>query len=281
MKKTVVGLLSVSRIPNLTIIALVQIIVTVQLLEKPLRQLLYDVHFLGLVISTALIGAGGYVINDYFDQKMDFVNRPDKVLVGVSFRRRPILFLHIVFTIFGILIGFWSKFEVGVLHIFSAGALWIYSSFAKRELLIGTLIISFLTALSIFIVMVFWDNYNPVAMAYALFGCVSIFIRESIKDIISATGEQQFGVKSVPIVWGVRKAKQIIYIAGVIGTSLLMFYLWKVDNWVVRVFFIALSAPLAIFFYRISRADKEKDFRKLVFFSDTITISGLVSMLLV
>ena len=35
-----------------------------------------------VILATVLIAAGGYVINDYFDLKIDRINRPDRVLIG-------------------------------------------------------------------------------------------------------------------------------------------------------------------------------------------------------
>ena len=35
-----------------------------------------------LVLSTLFIAAGGYVINDYFDVKIDQINKPNEVFVG-------------------------------------------------------------------------------------------------------------------------------------------------------------------------------------------------------
>ena len=33
------------------------------------------------IISTIFIAAGGYIINDYFDIKIDMINKPDKVII--------------------------------------------------------------------------------------------------------------------------------------------------------------------------------------------------------
>ena len=40
--------------------------------------------FVLLVVSTVLIAAGGNVINDYFDMRIDRINKPGAVIVGRS-----------------------------------------------------------------------------------------------------------------------------------------------------------------------------------------------------
>ena len=51
-------------------------------------------HFLVLVLSTVLIAAGGNVINDYFDTRIDRINKPGKVIVGRTVRRRVAMTAH-------------------------------------------------------------------------------------------------------------------------------------------------------------------------------------------
>ncbi len=41
-----------------------------------------------VILATVLIAAGGYVINDYFDLKIDRINRPDRVLIGTIIETR-------------------------------------------------------------------------------------------------------------------------------------------------------------------------------------------------
>lgn len=228
-----------------------------------------------------MIGAGGYIINDYFDQKVDMINRPETVLIGTNLRRRLALFFHAALTSGGILLGFFIDPFVGAIHIFSSGALWTYSGILKRQLLIGTLTIAFLTSLSMLIVLVYFREFNILVVAYAMFGCVTVFIRESLKDIISAKGESKFGYQSVPIVWGIRGAKVLIFMAGLTGVGLLIFYLFSMPNWSVRYFFLGVSAIIIWLFYRLTLADQIREFKQIKKAIDLIIMLGLASMLLI
>ncbi|NQZ77485.1 MAG: geranylgeranylglycerol-phosphate geranylgeranyltransferase [Ekhidna sp.] len=274
------GFLNASRIPNLLIIAATQFIAAYALLDQPLENLRKP-EFLLFIFSTGLIGAAGYIINDYFDQKIDMVNRPTTVIVGTSLRRRLALFSHIALTSLGIVIGFLIDPFVGAIHIFSAGALWTYSSFLKKWILLDTLTISFLTSLTLLLLLVFFRTFNLLVLAYAMFGCVTIFIRESLKDIISAKGELQFGMQSVPIVWGVRGAKVVIYLAGLAGLSMVAFYLLSIPNWNVRLFFSGVFVLVIWVTFKLIHADKQRDFKQIKTYIDAIIVAGLLSMLLI
>ena len=278
--KDVVGFLLVSRIPNLIIIGLTQFITAYFLLDMPIWMLM-KAKFILFILSTGMIGAAGYIINDYFDQKIDMVNRPGSVVIGTTFRRRLALFSHILLTLSAIGIGFIIDPIIGAVHIFSAGALWTYSAILKRWILLGTLTIAFLTSLTLLLVMIYFREFSLLVVAYAMFGCVTIFIRESIKDIISAKGEGQFGYQSVPIVWGIRGAKTVIYLAGIGGVGLLSFYLLSIPNWNVRYFFFSVLLIILWMAYRLSKADKIRDFKTLKKYVDVIILAGLASVILI
>lgn len=278
--KDIGGFIVASRIPNLIVIAFTQFATAWFLMNIPPSQILH-INFFLFLLSTSMIGAGGYIINDYFDQKIDMINRPNKVVVGTDLRRRFALLSHVFLSLGGVLLGFLIDPMIGAVHIFSAGALWTYSIGIRKVLLLSTLTLSFLTCLTLLLVMVYYQELNLIVIAYALFGCITIFIRETLKDILSASGERVFGVQSVPIVWGVRGAKILIFLAIISGIFLLSLYLWSVPNWTVRYYFLGLLVLICGFIYLLVKADKMTDFKKMKVFTDFIIVSGLISMVLV
>ena len=58
-----------------------------------------------MVLATVLIAAGGYVINDYFDLKIDRINRPESVVIGERLSKQSAMRLYIALTGVGVLIG--------------------------------------------------------------------------------------------------------------------------------------------------------------------------------
>ncbi len=57
-----------------------------------------EVSFWLLVISTTLIAAAGYIINDYFDVKTDIINHPETVVIDKVIKRRTAMALHLIFS---------------------------------------------------------------------------------------------------------------------------------------------------------------------------------------
>ena len=107
--------------------------------------------FIILVLSTVLITAGGYVINDYFDIRTDLINR-GSIIVGNTISRRKAMMYHNLFNILGVAGGFYvawriGYFWLGVLFLLVSGLLYFYSATYKRQFLIGNIVVAFLTAM--------------------------------------------------------------------------------------------------------------------------------------
>ena len=71
------GFIKASRIPSLLIISITQVFTAVYLVSDFSNKysIIYSIDFILLIISTLMIAAGGFIINDYYDQKIDMINR--------------------------------------------------------------------------------------------------------------------------------------------------------------------------------------------------------------
>ena len=281
INKDFVGFLAATRIPNLLVIGSTQYL-TAFFLISDYPGKMSDIgswSFFLLVVSTVMISAGGYVINDYYDAKVDMINRPEKVVVGTLLRRRLAMVAHLILTLGAITIGFYLDVKVGVVHIFSSFFLWYYSNFLRRLPLIGNVIIAFLTGLTLLIVAVYLEKNALLVYIYSLFAMAVILIREILKDIEDLKGDAAFGIQSLPNIFGVRGAKIVIYLICIGSSGLLGTYLIATDNWIVRYYFLGLLPVFLWFVYKLIVADRQSQFHTLINFTNLIILSGIISML--
>lgn len=153
------------RIENLIIIVLTMYLMRLCIIRPQLHMYGLELQFgtfpfVLLVLSTVFITAAGYVINDYFDTSTDLLNRPGSVTIGRHISRRLAIFLHMTFNTLGVLCGIYISFYVklpflSVIFLLIPGILWFYSTTYKRQFLIGNLLVSLLTALVPFMVILF------------------------------------------------------------------------------------------------------------------------------
>ncbi len=274
------GFLKLTRFPNLLIIALSQYLTAIFLVEHPHNGFdkIKSPELFLLSISTLMIAAAGYIINDYYDIKIDYVNKPDKVVVGKLIKRRIVLASHIILNVLGIGIGFYLSLRVGTLNFISGFLLWIYSNQLKRMPLIGNLVIALLTGLSVFIIAVYYQKNVHLITTYAVYAFSINLVREIIKDLEDIRGDMRFGSKTLPIIWGFRKTKYFLYV--LIGLFILVLFVLSshLGNQTLNIFFIVLIFPIIYLIYLLYRADTQKRFHQLSTFCKLLMLAGIFSI---
>lgn len=246
--------------------------------------------FIYLVLATLLTAAAGYIINDYYDVKLDLVNKPQKVIVGNIISRRWAMLLHTSSNIAAFVLGFLVNSRVAMAIIVCSILLFFYSVYFKRKFLTGNLIISFLSGFMIVLLWLFNKSLpETIIFSYAVFAFISTLIREIIKDTEDLKGDSKFDCRTLPIVLGVRKTKavlQSIILGFVILLLAFCFYVYSsiVFHYpYIRITFIAyiilfIFIPALFLSYRLYYADVKKDFSRLSLITKIIMIAGILSM---
>lgn len=269
------ALIQITRLWNLIIIGLAQFC-TAGFLISP--HALTDPQLFILAVSTMLIAAGGYSINDYYDVKIDLINKPERVVVGKTLTRRIVLLLHTILSATGIGLGFVLGWPIGVINGVAAFLLWLYSNALKRLPFVGNFLVAILTGLAILVVNVLYTPPLAIVWVYALFALFMTLIREIIKDMEDLKGDDTFGCRTLPIVWGIRPTKVFIYFLIVLFCAVVVVIHTSVAPMPVTFFLGLLLLPMGILVIWLIRADTRKDFYRLSIFSKFIMLAGIFSM---
>jgi len=276
----ILALFRLTRFWNLAIIAFAQYFTAYFLFHQ--RLLVFTDFWLFLIVaSTVMIAAAGYIINDYYDIKIDLINKPDRVVIGKTITRRYAIFFHTVISVTGVGMGLLINWKVGAVNFVSVFLLWLYSNNLKRLPLIGNLVVSLLAGLSIFLLSFLYEQYLPLVMTYSLFAFFMTLIREIVKDMEDMKGDTTFGCRTLPIVWGIRKTKSFLY-GTILVFSFLVLWLDYQQLKISWIYFIPLLfVPMSILFYRLLKADTKKEFFQLSQLCKIIMLLGICSMIFV
>ena len=269
------SLLKLTRVGNLLLIALTQYFTAGFLIGM---HTLNDVRLLLLSVSTISIAAGGYIINDYYDVKIDYINKPNRVVIGKNITRRYAILFHVLLSTIGVVLGIYLSLGIGIVNAVSVFLLWLYSNNLKRLPFIGNVTVAFLTGLAVIVVDLFYRTNNSLVVIYALFAFFITLVREVIKDMEDLKGDNSFGCKTLPIIWGIRKTKLLLYVIVVTfaGIVVILNQLYRALPF--RYHLIFLFVPLLWLLYRLIRADMKKDFTRLSIFCKVIMMLGILSM---
>lgn len=204
-----------------------------------------------LILSTVLIAAGGYVINDYFDVKIDRINRPDEMVVTRHISRDGAMRIFQVLTALGIAVGlvvaWWARsWTLAMIYIVIPGLLWFYSASYKRQLLVGNVVVSFASALVPLLVAIANADYlrhlygealqyTPIVgqlyvwiSGFAMFAFLITLAREMVKDIEDITGDREMECRTAAIVWGEKVTKIVVSVLLIITMALIAYLVWAV-----------------------------------------------------
>jgi 4-hydroxybenzoate polyprenyltransferase len=233
-----------------------------------------------------MIAAAGYIINDYFDVRIDKVNKPQRMVIDKGVKRRVAIGAHTVINILAVLLGFLVSLSIGngklvIFHIVCATGLWFYSTTFKRKFLIGNLVIAVFTALVPLIIgiyelepfrhtFVFSDGTHFHLIAHVVtisfFAFITTLLREILKDMEDMEGDREYGCKTMPIVLGVKTTKWIVIglsAATMAGLAYIQYRMRVVPHYLFTFgyFTIALLFPLIFLIWKTLRAETKKEFR--------------------
>lgn len=292
------------RWPNLVFIALTQVLFEYCIYRKiyPSDNAWDTRQFIFLVIASVVIAAAGYIINDYFDLNIDQVNKPDKVVVNVLINRRWVIFWHMFLSLLGL---FFTVFALPVAlhwHLVLANfasiiLLWFYSTNLKKQLLIGNVLISVLTA---WVIMIIFFSKYPLhissillvdhnearffrfAILYAAFAFIISLVREVIKDMEDVEGDRRYNCRTMPILWGINASKVFVAVWIIVLIAMIavvQFYILPFGWWHSVLYCILLVlAPLVWIFLKLFRAQSPQDFHRLSSMVKLVMLTGILSM---
>ena len=94
-------------------------------------------------------------------------------------------------------------------------------------------------------------------------------------------GDNSFGCKTLPIVWGIRKSKSFVYLLAMINLGFIAWFNFSyigLANWILAVFIVL---PVALLIIGLSAADTVKDFYRLSQYCKIVLLLGVFSMIFI
>jgi len=295
--------LRLARWPNLLIIGLIFLLAKTQLVD-PISELsgvvscISDLHWLLLALATMLIAASGNVVNDIFDQNIDFHNKPDRVIVGNTISEEKAWNYYYGLGSLGLGLGMFLCWDLGnvsnsLIFMLSAGGLYFYSYSYKRQFLIGNMVVAFLAGLvpflPLYLQMMCTPNlwmelpWAPVLVALAFFSFLTTLIREMIKDMEDLKGDQFAQCTTIPIVLGVKATKAIVIVLLMVLMSAVVSLqtAWIRDqDWLMFGYFlVAVQLPAAAIILQVMRAKNAKEFHLASTLAKVLMLGGILSLI--
>ncbi len=265
--------------------------------------------FLLLSVSTVLIAAAGYIINDYFDVKIDAINRPNKLVLEKRIPMKLAIVVHTILNLTGIVLALVVAGRAGhysfiAIQLACTALLWFYSTTFKRAFMIGNVVVSVLTALTIATLMLYenairyylFEDFfiyandvlipNPVWVlgTYVYFAFMLTWMREIVKDMEDFKGDAEQGCVTMPIKWGLLKSARFTQALGTLTVIPLIFGAFKLlkEEWYVLGIYtiVGLALPIIVWMYKLPQQATTKHYGKASRGLKIIMVLGIVSLVI-
>lgn len=279
-RQKIIGLLRLLRLPNLLLILLGQLLVVFRFsCFGSGAENLVSLKMLLLLFVSMSSAAGGYIINDYHDVKIDQINKPARVIIGRLVTRRKALFSYVLLNLVAFCAaGFLGK-KVLLAVLSSSVLLWLYSVRLKCIPLLGNLVVAGLVAWSLSIPSMLFPIEEARLFYFIFFAFLANLIRELVKDLEDRRGDSEHGCKTFAGTFSLPANRQLVnLLCGTLALLLLVSVFQAAGYW--RWAGLLMFFPFVPFLLRLQTADRKKDFHSLSKMLKRIMLIGTAGMLL-
>lgn len=203
------SLVSVVRGYNILVLVAAQYLAAIFIFSpnKSLHVLL-DYHLFFIVLASVCVVASGYIINNFYDVRLDRINRPLKTELDNVVNQQTKLRIYFALNFLGFAFGLLVSLQAALFFSIYIFAIWFYSHKLKKYPFIGLITATILTILPFFAVFVHFKNFSKIIFVHASFLFLILLLRQLMKDLENMRGAIANNYSTFPIKYGERESRR-------------------------------------------------------------------------
>lgn len=204
----------------------------------------FTLEVLMAAVVVFIVTGAGNSINDYFDHKIDAINKPERPIPSGRISLKTALIYSISLFVLGIILAFLINFLLGMIAFLSSILMIFYACDLKTKCFIGNLSISFLTGLC-FVFGGIAVGQIMVSIYLGFYAFLMTMAREIVKDMEDMEGDEEEGATTLPLVYGTRTSSLIAAFFMIIAsvTSPVLYFMGIFN----LLYLIILIVPIFVF----------------------------------
>lgn len=281
--KKIFSLLSVVRGYNILILIFAQYLASIFIFspDKSARHVVFDLHLLYIVIASVCVVASGYIINNFYDVKVDRINRPLKAGLDSYVKQETKLSLYFVLNLIGFIFGWLVSWRAALFFAIYIFGIWFYSHKLKKYPFTGLISATVLTILPFFVIFVYYKNFSKIIFVHAIFLFLVIMVRELIKDLENLKGAIANNYKTFTVAYGEEKTKKLCFVL-LISTlfPIIVLFSYPELSYMKYYFYLALITLVFVGFY-LKYSSEQNQYRFLHNILKLLLLVGVFSLILI
>ncbi|GAB1855831.1 geranylgeranylglycerol-phosphate geranylgeranyltransferase [Flavobacteriaceae bacterium MHTCC 0001] len=274
---------SVVRGYNILVIVIAQYLTSIYILayNKLLKEVLFDVNLLMLVLASAATIAGGYIINNFYDSEKDLINRPFKSRLDRLVSQNTKLSFYFVLNFLAVIMASYVSFNAVLFFSVYIFGIWLYSHKLKKLPFIGNFTSAILTITPFFAIFLYYKNFETVIFVHAIFLFLMISMRELTKDLENIKGDIAQNYSTIPVTYGERVSKIMLTILAMATLMPMYFLIFHFEVGNMHFFFYLSLLLLVLFLILLWRSSTKIQYLILHNILKFIILAGVFSILLI
>lgn len=278
-----IGLMSVMRSYNILIVGIAQYLTSIFIFkaDEPITDVILDLDLLLTVVSTSLVIAAGYIINDFYDTEMDRINKPLKSRIDNFVPQALKLKIYFLCNAVGFVLGWIVSWRAALFFASYVFLIWFYSHKLKKKSWVGLLSASGLAMMPFFVIFVYHKHISAVIFIHAAFLFFIVTIRELVKDLENIQGAFVMNYQTIPVKYGERMTKKIITCLVLIALNP-VFLLWEYPEvGAMKYYFYFVFLSFVVFLGLLWKAQSKKAYSLLHNLLKFLIVLGVFSLTLI
>lgn len=282
-KRKIVGLFSVVRGTNIIMLTIAQYLSAIFVFDvgATLLETLVNWHLHLVVLSTISVVSAGYIINDFYDAKIDAINKPVKTKIGNWISQGFKLRVYFSLNLLAFLLSTFISWKATLFFSGYIFLIWLYSHKLQKHPDIRIFFITILDILPFFVIFVFYENISFLILTHGLYLYLLILLKELIKDFERAKGAILNNQSTLVLKYGEQKVKSSIYVF-VFLMSFPVYYLLKMPEiGMMKYYFYISLLWVPLFLVLMIKAKTNKDYFVLHNLMRVVLVAGVFSLCLI
>ena len=206
----IMGLLSLTRVYNIALIAAVQCVSVVFFWGEGDYGNLLDVKFWVLVLCSWVCVGAGYIINFFYDKEKDRFNSPFKSLLNDSVPQSFTLKMYVVMNLLAVLASIYVSYRSALFFSAYIFMIWLYCHKVKKYPLLSNFFMAALGIIPLFAVMIYKRGFDLyMIIPHGLFIYMILLLLSLLGDMKNVKGDAVIGARTVPVLWGEKRARHL------------------------------------------------------------------------
>ncbi len=200
------------------------------------------------IFSGMFIAAGGYVINDYFDIRIDRINKPERMLPSGKIKPKTALIYAGAFFVVGIVLSlFTGNVYITLIATLNSLLLILYAGYLKKTFLIGNILVAYAAASTFIYGGLSNDNLRN-SIVLAIFAFLFTLLREFIKSAEDRRGDAIYEAKTISVVLGEKKTimLSILPVTCIVIYSIILYIQEVLSMRAFFLFMVLITVPLIV-----------------------------------